>query len=182
MVYLAMGDLPAAERSFAAANDANGLGDVYSAGRRFAEARAAFEQSHNPVKVIQSYRNDFTLGEEGEMSRHAQAIAYGLKAAADGRMPAECLCEVADAQYHAGQPEAALATLEQAARYPGAASEAALRRGRILFYQRQYQAARDAFASVKPGEVSAIAYRAATESLEVLDRYRDLNLVSAPGF
>jgi len=182
MVHLAVGNLPAAEQAFAEANDANGLGDVYSAGRRFAEARAAFGVAHNPVKVIQSYRNDFTLGDDGPDSKHEQAIAYGLQAAAEGRQPAECLCEVADAQYHAGRPQEALATLDRAAAYPGAASEVALRRGRILFYLRQYEPARAAFASVKVGEVSAIAHRAAVESLEVLDRYRDLNLSSAPGF
>jgi tetratricopeptide (TPR) repeat protein len=176
MIHLAQGNLPAAERAFTAANDANGLGDVYSAGRRFAEARAAFELAHNPVKVIQSYRNDFTLGDG---AKNDQAIAYGLKAAAEGRMPVECLCEVADAQYHAGRPEDALATLAEADRLPGAASEVALRRGRILFFQRDYEGARAAFSSVKAGEVSAIAHRATTESLETLDRYRDLNLASA---
>ena len=173
MILLAKGEREAAEVAFTAAND------VYFAGRRYAEARAAFEVAHNPVKVIQSYRNDFTLG---DAAKNEQAIAYGLKAAADGRMPVECLCEVADAQYHAGRPEEALTTLTQAAAYPGGSSEVALRRGRILFYQRQFEAAREAFASVKPGEVSAIAYRAATESLETLDRYRDLNLASSPSF
>ena len=179
MCDLARSNLADAERAFAKANDANGLGDVYSAGRRFAEARAAFELAHNPVKVIQLYRNDYTLGEK---ERHEQAIAYGLKAASDDRMPAECLCEVADAQYHAGRPQEALDTVARAAQYPGYASEAALRRGRILFYLRDYEAAREAFASVNPGEVSALAVRAATESIETLDRYKAHNLASARSF
>jgi hypothetical protein len=49
--------------------------------------------------------------------------------------------------------------------YPGYASEAALRRGRILFYLRDYEGAKAAFSSVKTEEVSELANQAKTESL-----------------
>ncbi len=179
MCALSRGQLEQAEAHFRAANDWNGMGDVYSAQRDFARAREAFARDGNSLKVIQSFRNDWTLGDEDRLE---QAITYGKRAVQGGVLVADCLCEMADVYYEMGENEQALASLDQAARMPGAASEAALRRGRIFFYLRDYEKARAAFASVKAGEVSELAWQVAAESLATLDHYRGLNLPPAPSF
>jgi tetratricopeptide (TPR) repeat protein len=177
--HLARRQLPEAEAAFAAADDWNGLGDVYSRGREFAKARDAFARAQQPAKVIQSFRNDWTLG---ETERLKEAISYGEQAIAGGHMVPECLCEMADIFYELGDHTQALVALDKAAAYPGFASEAALRRGRIFFYLRDYEKARAAFASVKASEVRDLALQAARESLATLDQYRTVKVESARSF
>ena len=177
--HLACHRLEEAEAAFAAANDWNGLGDAYSLVRQFAKARDAFAFANQPVKVIQSFRNDWTLG---DTERLAQAIAYGKKVLAAGIMVPESLCEMADVYYELGQYDKALDALTQAGTHPGFVSEAALRRGRIYFYLRDYEKARGEFTSVKSAEVGDLALQAAQESLATLDRYRDLKIEPAPSF
>ena len=177
--HLACHRLDEAEAAFTAVNDWNGLGDVYSSGRQFAKARDAFAFANQPVKVIQSFRNDWALG---DTERLDQAITYGKRAVAAGIMVPECLCEMADVYYELGRYAEAFAALTQAGIHQGFSSEAALRRGRIYFYLRDYEKARAAFTSVKSSEVGDLALQAARESLATLDRYRDLKIESAPSF
>jgi len=172
------GNVRAAFTAFLQANDLNGLGDLYSHLHQFAKAREAFEKDHNPVKVIQSYRNDYTLKD-----RREHALAYGRAAIARGDHAPECLMEMGDIYYDLGQTQQGLAALDQAAAYPGYASQAHLFKGRIYFYQRDFARAQAEFAQVQPDDLNGDErYLEAQSALKVLAAYQGLNVQAAPSF
>jgi tetratricopeptide (TPR) repeat protein len=178
MTYMAMNQPGKARAAFLAAHDYNGLGDLHSMLYEFAQAREMFAKDNNPVKVIQSFRNDFTLPD-----RHQQAIAYGLKAVAAGNHVPECLMEMADIYYELGQLDQGIAALDQAASYPGYASEASLLKGRIYFYHRDFAKAEAAFLAVKPDDMAGEhRFKEAQDSLQVLALYKNKKLQPAPNF
>ncbi len=169
-VLLAQGDFSGAEKLFTETNDKNGLGDLYSGLHQFAKAREMFEADNNPVKVIQSYRNDYTLKNHIE-----EAIAYGKKAVAEEKMVPECLMETADALYDLKRYQEALALLDQAAAIQGYSSEAQIRKGRIYFYLRDLDKAEQAFSAVKKEDfTSERRYQEAQTSLATVARYRQI--------
>jgi len=175
-VYLATGNSPKAYQCFVAANDLNGIGDYYSQLHQFSKAREAFEKDNNPVKVIQSYRNDYTLPDKLQ-----QAIAYGQTAVAAGNHVPECLMEMADIYYELGHIDVAIASLNQAASTPGYASQAHLLKGRIYFYERQLDQAAAEFSQVTPDDLSGDQrYVEAQQSLAVIATYKALNVQVAP--
>jgi tetratricopeptide (TPR) repeat protein len=177
-VHLATGNPRKARQCFLAVNDWNGLGDLYSQLNQFAKAREMFEKDHNPVKVIQSYRNDYSLPD-----RFQRAIAYGQTAVTEGRMAPECLMEMADVYYELGQIEPALASLDRASTCPGYASQANLMKGRILFFQRDFEGAKAAFARVAEHDLSGgEKYADAQKSLADIERYRGLKVRAAQGY
>jgi tetratricopeptide (TPR) repeat protein len=177
-VYLATGNNRKAQECFLAANDSNGLGDLYSKLNQFEKAREMFEKDNNPVKVIQSFRNDYALPD-----RFQRAIAYGEKAVAEGRMPAECRLEMADIYYDMNQIDRALATLDQVAADPAYASEAHLFKGRILFFQRDWARAKAEFLQVKKDDMNAERnFADARRSLETIRQYEGLKLQAAQGY
>lgn len=169
-VALARGDHVAAMQHFTRTNDHNGLGDLYSKDQNYAKARAAFEADHNPVKVMQSYRNDHTLPDHLQ-----QAAAYGESAVAQGRMVPECLMELADIYYEMNQTPKALEALEKAASHAGYGSEANVRKGRIYFYLRRFDEAERAFLAVKADDfIGDSLYEDAQKALETVVRYKTL--------
>lgn len=147
--YLASGNHIKAYRCLVDANDFNGLGDYYSANHLFARAREMFARDNNPVKVVQSYRNDYLLPD-----RLQQAAAYGEKSLSSGIMTPEVLMELADVYYEMHYPDKSMALLDQAAKIQGYTSDAQLRKGRILFLMGCYPDARAAFLQVKPDDLS----------------------------
>ncbi len=183
-VAMAQGDFKKAEAYFTQVNDKNGLGDLYSQLHQFAKAREMFEADFNPVKVIQSFRNDYTLTD-----RLQQALNYADNALKDGKMTAEIMMEMADIDYDLKKPKEALALLDQASQIKGYSSEAHLRKGRIYFYLRDLDRSEQEFSSVKQDDfLSEKRYEEAQESLRTIQRYKAIlknnpdALQSAEGF
>jgi len=176
--HMEMGNYRQAFSCFTAANDFNALGDLYSLLHQFAKAREMFEQDHNPVKVIQSYRNDYTLAD-----RFVQALAYGKQAVANGDHAPECLMEMADIEYNLKHFDIAIADLNQAAIYPGYESQTHLLKGRIYFYERQFDLAKAEFQQVKPDDLCGdLRYLEAQQSLGTIALYNGLHVEAAPTF
>ncbi len=165
--YLRMGDEHRAEECFLRGYDYEGLGDLYSRLHQFEKAREMFTREYNALKVMQSWRSDYTLPD-----RRERAIAYGREAVTRGQMAPECLLEMADIYYEMKEIPNALAALAQAAGIPGWESEVHLARGRIYFYLRELERAREEFTQVRPDALSGEhLYREAQESLATIARY-----------
>jgi len=169
-VYLALSDFNRAERYFLMGYDYDGLGDMYFKLHQFAKAREAFARDFNPHKVMQSYRNDYTLPD-----RHQQALDYGQDAVARGDMAPECLLEIADIYYELKRFDDALSALDRASGYEGYDSEVHLRRGRIYFYLRRLREARGEFLRVKNDDLAhPDIYAGARSALAAVERYLSL--------
>ncbi|MBL8012645.1 MAG: hypothetical protein JNN05_02230 [Candidatus Omnitrophica bacterium] len=152
-VALAQGDFKLAKYYYEQAYDYNGLGDLYSQLHQFAMAREMFARDYNPVKVVQSYRNDYSIP-----NKNQKAIAYAQKAISDGRMVPEVIMEMADIYYDMKEYQKGLEVLAEIKKYPGYAAEMHLRRGRIFFYLRDLPNAKKEFELVK-ADVTAEDYR-----------------------
>ena len=165
--YMSQGDWKIAEHFFRCINDWNGLGDLHVQMQNFALARECFERDSNPVKVIQSFRNDYRLANPRE-----EALSYGNGAVQAGQMVPECLMELADVLYEMRRIDDAVAYLDQAAAYDGYASEAHLRKGRILFYRRDLAGAKREFEAVAANDLApANCAVEARESIATVNDY-----------
>lgn len=169
-VAMLRGRYKLAARYFEEANDKNGLGDLYSQLHEFKKAREMFAEDYNPVKVIQSYRNDYTLKD-----KNGEALAYAKKALIEGRMVPGILMQMGDIYYEQKKYARAIKALKEAAGYPGYEGEASLHLGRVYFYLREFDKAKEAFnRTLADGFVNAQQERDAKESLAAIGRYESL--------
>lgn len=141
-----------AEQMYAAANDWNGLGDLYVRRHQFDRACDAFRSGNNPLKVLQSIRQDYkrkdALGE-------AAAWAEQVLAAGPGPEDASAvLLELGDIEYHRGRPEAALSAIDRAlVANPACKGDALLRKARLYFMLRDAASVRSTLAALQPGDL-----------------------------
>ncbi len=169
-VATAQGRWTDAEQFYKQVNDYDGLGDMQSQLHQFAHARESFAATGNVLKVMQSFRNDYTLRDKLD-----QALLYGQQAVAAGRQVPECRLEMANILYDQGKPQEALAMLDQVVATPGYASQAHLYKGRIYFYLRDFAKAKAEFSQVSADAVSGnLNYETAQQALKTIARYETL--------
>lgn len=157
-----------AESLFVQAGNVEGLGDLYARTGQWEDAHRIFAEAGNPLKALQCIRMNQTQGDRLE-----QALRYGRDVLRDGHEPAApILFELADIAYELGDAEGALSLLVEGGAVEGFAVDSLLRRARLHFRQRDYDAAIEAFSAVlsRP-DAFWHARRSAEDSLPIVRDY-----------